>query len=149
MQREMENPNRRTLLILLLVASQLSGWAQVRDANSPPLRAKGISMHMLPKRAAELGGDEWGLQVDHASYLKPEASKPVLQTTEEFVSYVHKQDSSVQQNGVWIVTTHPDAYSDEEKALLEGIKALSKKENIILFVCRASELPNGWKRYGN
>jgi hypothetical protein len=105
-------------------------------------------MHMLPKRVADLGGDKWGLQVTYASYLKPEPTRPVIQSTEEFVAYVHKQDSSVQQNCVWIVTTHPDAYSDEEKALLEDIKASSKKENIILFVCRASELPNGWKRYG-
>jgi len=106
-------------------------------------------MHMLPKRVADLGGDKWGLQVTYASYLKPESNRPVIQTTQEFVSYIHKQDSSVQKNGVWIVTTHPDAYSDEEKTLLEDIRTVSSKENIILFVCRASELPNGWKRYGN
>jgi hypothetical protein len=49
-------------------------------------------------------------------------------------------------NGVWIVTTNPDAYSDEEKSFLEEIKRLCGKEKILLFVARASELPNGWKR---
>jgi hypothetical protein len=49
-------------------------------------------------------------------------------------------------NGIWIVTTHPDAYSEEEKGLLEEVKAICRKENIPLFLCRASQLPNGWIR---
>jgi hypothetical protein len=44
------------------------------------------------------------------------------------------------------VTTHPDAYSSAEKQLLED-KLLCQKEEIPLFIARASELPNGWKRY--
>jgi len=116
-------------------------------AEAVPERAKGISMHMLPKRVADLSGKKWGLTVNYASHLKPETAQPVLQTPEEFLSYVHKQESSVQENGVWIVTTHPDAYSGPEKALLEDIKALCRREHIPLFVARGSELPNGWKRY--
>jgi hypothetical protein len=45
------------------------------------------------------------------------------------------------------VITDPDAYSAAEKALLEDIKVACQKESIPLFVCRGTDLPNGWKRY--
>jgi hypothetical protein len=104
-------------------------------------------MHMLPKRVADLGGKRWGLVVTYAAYLKPEPSEPVLQTAPEVVAFARKQDPRVQANGIWIVTTHPDAYSDSEKKVLEDVKALCGKERIALFIARGSELPNGWKRY--
>lgn len=117
------------------------------DIATAPDRAKGISIHMLPKRVADLGGSKWGFEVDDRSYLKTESEQPVLQTPQEFLSFVRKQDTSVQENGVWIVVTNPDAYSSSEKSLLEDIKALCRKEKIPLFISRAMDLPNGWKRY--
>jgi hypothetical protein len=122
----------------------------VSVAEAVPERSKGISMHMLPKQVAaqdQSGKIKWGFNITYANYLKPESVKPVLQTPDEFLSYVRKQDSRVQESGVWIVITHPDAYSAPEKALLEEIKMLCQKEKIPLFICRGSELPNGWKRY--
>lgn len=118
-----------------------------QSVQAAPERAKGISLHMLPKRVADIGGRRWGFSVDYAEYLKAESQPPVLQTPKEFLAFVRKQDTHVQENGVWIVVSHPDAYSNSEKALLEDIKALCQKEKVPLFVCRASELPNGWKRY--
>ena len=112
-----------------------------------PERSKGISLHMLPKRVADLNGQKWGFIVVFAEYLKPEKEKPILQTTKEFLTYVRKQDTKVQENGAWIVITNPAAYSQEELILLEDIKALCKKEEIPLFVARGSQLPNGWERY--
>ncbi|HEY5028663.1 MAG TPA: hypothetical protein VIK39_09670 [Candidatus Angelobacter sp.] len=112
-----------------------------------PERSKGISLHMLPKRVADISGQKWGFTVDFASHLKPESEHPVLQTKDELVAFVRKQDKEVQENGVWIVTTNPDAYSDPEKDLLEDIKSLAREQHIPLFIARASELPNGWKRY--
>jgi hypothetical protein len=114
---------------------------------SSPERTKGISMHMLPKRVADLGGGKWGFAVTYTKYLKIEVEPPTLQTTKEFLSFVRKQDRAVQENGVWIVITDPDAYSAAEKALLEDIKVACQKESIPLFVCRGTDLPNGWKRY--
>jgi hypothetical protein len=114
---------------------------------SDPERAKGISLHMLPKRVADISGQKWGLTVDFASYLRTESEQRVLQTRDELVAFVRKQDKNVQDNGVWIVVTHPDAYSDSEKTLLEDIKRVSREQHIPLFISRASELPNGWKRY--
>jgi len=114
-----------------------------------PQRAQGISMHMLPMRVAELGGKKWGFMVAHAPYLQREPAQPVLQSTAEFLAYVRKQDKGVQAHGVWIVTTHPDAYSPTEKNLLEEVTALCRREGIPLFVARASQLPEGWKRLDN
>lgn len=113
-----------------------------------PDRSKGISMHMLPKRVAALDTKmKWGFMVSHTAYLKPETEKQILQTTDEFLTYVRKQDRTVQENGVWIVITNPSAYSQEELTLLEDIKTLCKREKIPLFVARGSQLPNGWVRY--
>lgn len=113
-----------------------------------PERSKGISMHMLPMRVASLDTKQkWGFMVSHTGYLKPETEKQILQTTNEFLTYVRKQDTKVQENGVWIVITNPAAYSKEELALLEDIKSLCSRERIALFVARGSQLPNGWVRY--
>ena len=102
---------------------------------------------MLPKRVADLGGRQWGLVVSYAEYLKSENSQPVLQSPTDLLAFVRKQAESVQENGVWIVTTHPDAYSEPDNKFLENIKALARSEKIPLFISRAAELPNGWKRY--
>lgn len=112
-----------------------------------PNRSKGISMHMLPERVAKLDGRPWGLWVSYAEYLKPEPGQPVLQSVQDYIAFIEKQSPSVQENGVWIVTTNPNAYSKSEIELLDQIKALSKEKGIILFICRGAELPDGWKRY--
>jgi hypothetical protein len=112
-----------------------------------PERSKGISMHMLPKSVADLGGSKWGLTVSRSEQLTPDSGSTTLQTPEEFLAFVQKQSSSVRENGVWIVTTHPDAYSEPEKTFLNKVIALCVKEKIALFITRASQLPNGWKRY--
>jgi hypothetical protein len=102
---------------------------------------------MLPKRVADLGPYQWGLVVSHAGDWKPPQQPPVFQTTQDFLLFVRAQNQQVQENGVWIVVTDPDAYSDAEKTFLEDIKALCRKEKIPLFISRAIDLPNGWKRY--
>ncbi|WP_242337965.1 MULTISPECIES: hypothetical protein [unclassified Anaeromyxobacter] len=130
-----------TALLFLIAAATSPAWA---DA---PERARGISVHMLPRRVADLGGRKWGLVVDYAEYLKPEPAQPVLQSPSELLAFTRKQDTSVQANGVWIVTTHPDAYSEQEKKLIDDIKAVCRKERIPLFIARASQLPAGWQRY--
>jgi hypothetical protein len=112
-----------------------------------PERGKGISMHMLPKRVADLSGAKWGLTVSASPNLTPDAATTTLQKAKEFVAFVQKQSSSVQENGVWVVMTNPDAYSVAEKQFLDEVIAVCEKQKILLFVTRASDLPNGWKRY--
>ncbi len=126
---------RGTVLAVLILWLVLPVQAQERS--------EGISIHMLPKRVAEMGGMRWGLAVDAAARLKPAAGHPVFQSAADLLG----QDPEVQANGVWIVVTHPDAYSGAEKELLEEVKAMSRRENVPLFICQAAELPNGWRRY--
>jgi hypothetical protein len=112
-----------------------------------PKREKGISVHALPKRVAEISGQPWGLQVTYAPYLKPEPGQPYLQSVEDVLSYIEKQEKYVIENGLWVVTTHPSAYSEQETEFLESLKVELPKRNIPLFWARGSELENGFKRY--
>lgn len=123
----------RVFTLLFVVASSFISTA------FPQERSQGISLHMLPKRVAEIGGSQWGFTVD--------GKQSVLQTAEEVLNYFRQQKINVQQNGIWIVTTSPDAYSNEELKVLEEVKSMCWKEKIPLFVCRASQLPNGWMRF--
>jgi hypothetical protein len=143
-ERFEETPLRRHLVSLLVGFLALAAVPAVAAALE---RSEGVSIHMLPKRVADKMSRPWGLAVDYSPILQPEPRQPVFQTAEELRQFVRKQSASVQENGVWIVTTHPDAYSDAEKQLLESIKSLCVAQHIPLFVVRASELPNGWKRY--
>jgi hypothetical protein len=104
-------------------------------------------MHLLPKRVADLSGSKWGLTVSAADYLTPDAGSTTLQTGAEFRSFARKQSSSVKQNGVWIVTTNPEAYSKSGNTFLEQVMSICAADKIPLFICRASNLPDGWKRY--
>ncbi len=135
---------RRFLATLFLAVSLVT--ASFAFAATPE-RSKGVSIHMLPKQVADLGAKKWGFVISYAEYLKPEREQPVLQSPSELLAFVRKQDKAVQENGVWIVTTHPDAYSEPEKKLLEDIKVLCRREAIPLFIVRGSQLPNGWQRY--
>lgn len=132
-----------------LAVSLLAFWLGAAWASpaTTPERGHGISMHMIPKRVADLMGDKWGFVVSYAPYLKPETAEPVIQSAPEFIAFVRRQDTKVQANGVWIVTTHPTSYSPAETTLLEDLKALCRKQKIPLFIARGSELPDGWKRY--
>jgi hypothetical protein len=135
---------RRTLIHLLPGFVFLIAVIAVAAAQE---HAKGVSIHMLPKAVADLSERQLGLTADYSPLLRPEPAQPVLQTAEDLRRSVRKQDKSVQENGIWIVTTHPDAYSDGEKQLIESVKSLCIEQRIPLFIVRGSELPNGWKRY--
>ena len=117
------------LLVVVVVAS--AGASQ-------PDRSRGLSMHLLPKRVADISGQKWGLVLD--------ANRQVLQTGDEFLSLFRSQPSAVQDNGVWIVVTNPDAYGKQEQKLLLDVQDLCRREKILLFIARASDLPSGWKR---
>lgn len=136
------------MLVYILACAAAVAVSQQPAGAVPPDRAKGVSMHMLPKGVADLGSQQWGLVVSHAGSWRPQQQKPVVfEKAQIFLDFYRAQSDEVQQNGAWIVVTHPDAYSDSEKQLLEQVKALCRREKIPLFITRASELPNGWKRY--
>ena len=117
------------IVLLIAVSAAIAGT---------PTRSKGISMHFLPKRVADISGQKWGLVFD--------VNHDAFQTPEEFLGFVRKQPQEVQDNGVWVVVTDPDAYGDQEKKFFLDVENLCRKEKIALFVARAADLPNGWKR---
>lgn len=110
-------------------------------------RAQGISVHAKPKRIAEMMGTPWGFEVSYAPYLKEEPGVPYLQSVQEVLAYIKKQDNNVISNGLWVVTTHPSSYSKEEIELQEQVKEELPKHGIPLFWARGSEVSNGFKRY--
>ena len=138
--------NRRQALTVTALFFQFGGLHHVRGANDPT-RANGISIHMLPKRVADLSGRRWGFTVDKSAQLKGLDEGLTFQDVEGLMAFADKQTKSVQENGIWIVTTHPDAYSLPENQLLEQVKHECHRRGLTLFVARASELPGGWHRF--
>jgi len=112
-----------------------------------PSREKGISVYALPQRVATIANKPWGFEVKYAPYLKEESGIPYLQTAEQVLAYIKKQSPDVIQNGLWVVTTNPSAYSAEELALQEQVKKVLPQKSIPLFWARGSELNKGFTRY--
>ena len=106
-----------------------------------PERAKGLSVHMLPDRVAKINGGAGGFTVTTNSGTTSVYSDP-----KELLAFYQTLSSSIQENGIWIVTTSPSAYSNDERAKLRTLVRLCDEKKIPLFTCRGSELPNGWKR---
>jgi hypothetical protein len=109
-------------------------------------RSQGVSVHMLPKRVGQMGNMAWGFTIDPGP-ANGRGRVAAIAEASNLVKYFQAQSPEVQQNGLWIVITHPDAYSEEELAQLEQLKSLCRSEKIPLFICRASQLPDGWVRY--
>jgi hypothetical protein len=129
---------RRMAAGMVVLLAVMTGLAHGQE------RRQGLSLHLLPKRVADMGGQPWGLTVDRSWRLKGEP--PAIESAADLQRYFREQSESVQANGIWIVTTDPAAYGAEEMRLLEGVEAMCGREKIPLFVCRASQLPDGWKR---
>jgi len=124
----------KTILIFLLTATFLVA--------AEPTREGGLSVHMLPDRVAKLSGEHGGFTVTDpatkqrgSTYVEPK----------QLLAYFQHLPAAVQQNGIWIVTSHPDSYSESEPAKLKALIALCA-ERIPVYTCRASELPKGWHR---
>lgn len=112
-----------------------------------PCRDKGVSFHFIPKRVADLDTSKkmmWGLMVSAVNNKIPKITY-VFQEANDLIDYFYTQPFLVRANGVWIVTTNPDAYSEQEKEILENIKKICKKKSIPLRICRGMDLPSGWK----
>jgi hypothetical protein len=105
-------------------------------AASEPDRAKGLSVHMLPDRVAQIDGHSGGFTVGSHTY--PDAAR--------LVAYFRTLPAATQENGIWVVTTHPSAYSAAEHEKLRALVTLCQQHKIPVFTCRGSELPGGWKR---
>lgn len=133
-------------LIATLVMLLFASWTY---ADSEVSRNRGVSIHMLPRRVAQqdnTGSMKWGFGISAVGGQAVPRNKYVFQAADKLIEFYRTLPKDAQQNGVWIVTTHPNAYSEPEKKLLQEVKELCIKENIVLFTCRGSQLPNGWQR---
>ena len=64
----------------------------------------------------------------------------------QLVAFFQTLSAPILENGIWVITTNPSAYSDIERAKLKTLVGLCEEKKIPVFTCRGSELPNGWKR---
>lgn len=125
----------KALFLLLLTASLLVA--------AEPTREAGLSVHMLPDRVAKISGEHGGFTVTEPA---TQAKGGTYGAPKELFAYFQSLPAATQQNGIWVVTTHPSSYSEAEQGKLKALIALCADKSIPIFTCRGSELPNGWKR---
>lgn len=125
----------KALLFFLLTAT----FALAAEPN----RENGLSVHMLPERVAAISGGNGGFTVTDPVTKKRGTT---LTEPQQLIAYFEHLSPAVQQNGIWIVTTHPTSYSDAENKNLQALIAICAKKAIPVFTCRGSELPSGWIR---
>ncbi len=121
----------KTHLVALIV------WLAVATCiAAEPERAKGLSVHMLPDRVAQIDGHSGGFTVNSQNYTD----------AAQLIAYFRTLPVAMQENGIWVVTTSPSAYSESERAKLKALITLCDDKKIPVFTCRGSDLPKGWKR---
>src|SRR5438046_1180819 len=98
-----------------------------------PERTKGLSVHMLPERVAQISGKSGGFTVESQTYAD----------ATQLLAYFQTLSAATQENGVWVVTTHPSAYSAAERDKLRALIAQCQQRKIPVFTCRGSELTAG------
>ena len=105
-----------------------------------PERTKGLSVHMLPERVAQIDGHSGGFTATDAG------GAHTYSDATQLLAYFHTLPAATQENGLWVVTTHPTAYSAAEHEKLRAVIMACQQQKIPVFTCRGSELPGGWKR---
>ena len=108
-----------------------------------PTRAAGLSVHLQPERIGRLRGETGGFDV-----LPQDASerRRLFPDRHALFEFFRRLPVTVRENGMWVVTTNPDAYADWELRQLADLEILCRGDSIALFVIRASKLPDGWER---
>ncbi len=104
-------------------------------------RSKGLSVHMLPDRVAQINGGSGGFTVRDSN-----GTESIYPNAQQLIAFFQTLSAPTQASGIWVVTTHPSAYSDSERTKLRALITLCNEKKILVFTCRGSELPGGWKR---
>jgi hypothetical protein len=110
-------------------------------AAGEPERAKGLSVHMLPDRVAQIDGGRGGFSARAA-----DGTEFTCADAKQLVTFLQTLSTPTQENGIWVVTTHPSSYSESERTKLKALITLCDEKKIPVFTCRGSELPGGWMR---
>ncbi len=139
---------KNIFLIVLLISLGVISYLSFPAAYAEPVREAGLSAHWTPERVAFLGEE---VQAGFITTFDNEQNINVYgkhcATATDLISYFKSFPASIQNNGIWLVVTHPDAYSPEEHKMKEDLIKACQQYNIPLFICRGSELPDGWKQY--
>jgi hypothetical protein len=124
----------KIILFLLFTIALANGGEIKRDA--------GFSVYMLPERVGALSGKHGGfVATDPETH---QAREPISEP-QKLITCFEQLSPDVQRNGMWIIITDPDAYSESEHTRLKNLLALCLQKNIAVFTCRAADLPNGWQ----
>jgi hypothetical protein len=110
-------------------------------AAGEPERAKGLSVHMLPDRVAQIDGGRGGFSARAA-----DGTESICADAKQLVTFFQTLSTPTQENGIWVVTTHPSSYFKSERTKLKALITLCDEKKIPVFTCRGSELPGGWMR---
>ncbi len=81
----------------------LVGWfaAAAFCTAGEPDRAKGLSVHMLPDRVAQIDRQSGGFTATDAG------GTHIYSAAAQLLVYFHTLPAAMQENGLWVVTTHP------------------------------------------
>lgn len=141
---------KRVFIIASIIISNIVIFSHSAKVIAEELkREEGMSIHVIPKRVAEIDKTkqvQWGFMVSQSHELQHPLKRPVFNQPEELIKYFRTLPNKAQENGIWMIITHPDAYSEEEKTAMQCLKEICIKDKIPLFICRGYKLPNGWKR---
>lgn len=128
------------ILILLVFLVFLNGLLF-----GAPRREYGVSAHLAPGKEPRIFGvEKAGFVVSVANKNLPPTERPFFAEPENLVDFFLQQTAEIKENGIWVVTTDPDAYSESEFEKIEILKRLCSEKKIVLFFCRGRFLPDGW-----
>ena len=111
-------------------------------------RGRGIFASLIPKKVADKdksGKVHYGYKVASSEYLKISSGNTTFRDPEDLITYLSRQSSEVQDNGIWIMTNHPDAYYIREKESIEKLKKLAQEKYYPIFFVRGADMPYGWQ----
>lgn len=141
------NPKIKKIItrgLILITAFSIAGYVSVWAESLTPQRQKGISAYLNPEHIVK----QVNLEHIQRFVVKSSDGESVIaydSTAEGLIKQIKNQSPEIQSNGLWLVITNPDSYSPNDLKELEKLDELTEKSKIPYFVCRGSELPNGWQ----
>lgn len=111
-----------------------------------PERSKGISIYLTPESVVQEGNDKSVQRFIVTFEDQKGAYRAEDSEAGSLIENIKSLPQEFRQNGIWVVLTHPDSYSDQDRAELSELERLAQANGIPLFESRASELPDGWRQ---
>ena len=131
-------------LLVILVGAVMIGVCVAQN------QELGTVVEFVPKSHSADSAFGYGLVavvLQHADidYLKPTF---IARSADEFIRQYAQLPKGIQNCGIWITLAEDDAYSPEEKAMLEALKGLCRKHQFPLLIHVGKE-DKGWQRFSS